>query len=63
MRSIMTTYERFWRILSDTMEHDGKTDSFLSICRRLRVSPFDLEEVLMDELGKTGEEIISIYGG
>lgn len=63
MITIMTTYERLWRLLSGSEGNGGKPDSFSAACRRLRVSPYDLEEVLLNELGMTGEEIISIYKG
>lgn len=32
---------------------------YRSLCRRLRVSPADLDEVLVEELGAGGEEILS----
>lgn len=35
--------------------------SFETVCRRVRISPFSMEEMLMDEMGMTGEEVMDIY--
>ena len=61
MRSIMTTYALLWRILSGPGTGGAENESFDSICRRLRVPPCDLEEILQEELGLCGEETVRIF--
>lgn len=53
-----TTYQRFYSLLTS-----GSYDSYEAICRRLRVCPDDLDEVLMDDLGCTGAQVFDYYFG
>ena len=42
----------------------GETElSFHDLCRSLHVSPSSLEELLLRELGMTGEDIVDFYFG
>lgn len=56
MCSIMKTFSRFWEQAS------GETDSrtFRRICRDLNVSPADINEILQEELGMDGEELLDL---
>jgi len=52
------TYRRFESLLEG-----GSFTSYEAICRALRTSPDDLDELLSDELGFTGEELFNYYFG
>jgi len=57
---------RAYALLGHYLEHagDGPTpDSFHDLCRRLRVCPADLREVLENELGTDPEDILRSYFG
>ena len=58
----MTTYSRFADFLeSGDFRASDDNLSFEQVCRKLHVSPFCLDEILMDELGMTGQEIMEVY--
>ena len=52
------TYRRFASLLEG-----GSYSSYEAICRALRTSPDDLDELLFDELGCTGRELFNYYFG
>lgn len=39
------------------------TLDFRTVCRRLRCSPVDLDELLVSELGMDGDEVVELYFG
>jgi hypothetical protein len=52
------TYQRFEALLQT-----GSFDSYEDICLRLGVSPDDMDEVLMNELGCPGMQVYDEYFG
>lgn len=61
MCTFMTTYSSFVKFLeTEAPAADGSPD-FETLCRRFRISPFCLEEILLEELGMTGSEVIAVY--
>lgn len=55
-----TAYEKFAALL-ETETAKGK--DFPALCKLLGVSPVSLEEVLLEELGMTGQEVVDKYFG
>ena len=55
-------YARFGQWL-ERQGSDAAAPAFREVCRELRVSPVDLDEVLFRETGMRGEEIIDVYFG
>ena len=55
--------ERFERRLSEVSESSGHVHSFNDICTSAGVSPADIEEILLEELGEDGEGIVNLYFG
>lgn len=51
-------YKRFEALLET-----GSYGSFEAICKRLGVSPDDMDEVLIAELGYSGEQVFDDYFG
>lgn len=49
-------YIRFCSLLQT-----GHYPSFTSICSRLHVSPDDLDDFLLQELGYTGDELVALF--
>ena len=61
MNTLMNTFSRFERLVT-SLAVVGELDiDFHQVCRLLRVSPYTMEEILTDQLGMTGEEILDIY--
>ncbi len=58
MRTIMKTYARFADLVTGTRILENPDLDFRTICRFLHVSPASLNEVLMDELGMDGREVL-----
>jgi len=57
----MTTFALFEQMLEkEHVQSNGKI-KFEDICRRLNVSPVDLDELLFEETGFRGEEILENY--
>lgn len=59
MKTMMKTFERFSRIVVNGVAKYNPHLSFKTVCRMLKVSPTALDEVLLDELGMTGDQIIA----
>ena len=56
-----TTYQEFARMLLDDRIYEDTTISFTDICASLRVSPSDLNEILIKEIGMNGTEILQSF--
>lgn len=50
--------ERFLTLLSKDGEKPWSKKDYRLICRHLHVAPADLDEILEEELGVTGEELL-----
>jgi hypothetical protein len=61
MRTIAATYSDFSRMLLDDRIYEDTDISYFDICTSLRVSPADLDEILQDELGMNGNEILQSF--
>ena len=48
-------------MLLDDRIYEDPTISFTDICASLRVSPFDLDEILIKEIGMNGPEILQSF--
>ena len=61
MKTMDTTYQEFARMLLDDRIYEDTTISFTDICASLRVSPSDLNEILIKEIGMNGTEILQSF--
>lgn len=61
MYSLMTTYSRFAELITDGCILEDPDIDFKDICRRLHVSPFSLDEILVEELGVDGETLVEEF--
>jgi len=61
MRPIMKTFALFGQMLEKEHVHFNRELEFGDICRMLKVSPADLNEILLEETGFSGEEILENY--
>ena len=57
---LYTTMEKFLAACADASAEDLREMDYRLICRRLRVAPADLDEILEEELGVTGEELLRL---
>lgn len=59
----MCNLEKKYKAFALALENRSadREDSYREICGRLKVSPLDLDEILYEELGMGGEEIVGIY--
>lgn len=63
MKTLMKNFERFAQLLESGAFKTNPYLSFETVCRCLKVSPSDLNELLIRELGMNGNEIIAAYRG
>ena len=56
MRTLTKSYEVFCSLLEDPSD---LSQTYEKLCARVRVSPVDLNEILLEELGFTGPELIA----
>lgn len=63
MCSINKSYEAFARLLNHGDAHILGQCDFHKICRMLHTSETSLEEILLEELGMTGQDIMDEYFG
>ena len=61
MRTIAATYSDFSRMLLDDRIYEDTDISYFNICASMRVPPADLDEILQDELGMNGNEILQSF--
>lgn len=61
MCNIEKSYKAFHLTLESGLASGNPAASFREVCRKLKVSPADLEEIIMDELGMSGEEVVAMY--
>lgn len=52
--------EKFLTLLQEEPENRPGEQEYYLICRRLWVAPADLDEILEEELGMTGEELLRL---
>lgn len=58
MRTMKKIYERFGVLMESDEVLSRPGIDFRLVCRMLRVSPPDLDEVVRKELGMSGEEVV-----
>lgn len=61
MRTIAAAYSDFSRMIVDDLIFEDDTVNFTDICASLRICPADLNEILQDELGMNGDEILQSF--
>ena len=61
MCAISSTFLRFERMMNIEKVWLNPDVSFRTICRRLSVSPSSLDEILLRELGVSGDELVDFY--
>ena len=54
-------YAAFSRLLEEDKLYRDRSLRFEDLCQRIGTDPAALEEVLLRELGMTGEEILSMF--
>ena len=59
MKTMMKTFERFSQLIQNGVTRANPYLTFETVCRMLKVSPEALDELLLDELGMCGEQIIA----
>jgi len=57
MKNMEQVYARFAEMV-DEMQERGEKLSFRRICRKLGVAPASLDEILWEELGMSGNELL-----
>lgn len=60
MRTSMQTFSLFESFLE---KYDGPCRSFGDLCGMAGISAADMEEILVSELGMSGEEVVAHYFG
>lgn len=55
------SYKAFHLALESGLASGNPVASYREICKKLKVSPADLDELLMDELGMNGDEVVEMY--
>ncbi len=58
MKTLLTTYSEFSKMLLQDRIHEDRTVTYDDICAALQVSPSSLDEMLLKELGMNGREIL-----
>lgn len=61
MYSIQEIYSEFSQIACGEHPLYSAKDDYLDICKYLKVSPGILDELLLSELGYTGEELLVAF--
>ena len=61
MRTIASAYSNFGRMMLDDHIYEDPDVDYNDICTALRVSPDDLDEILLEELGMKGSEILQSF--
>lgn len=61
MCSLMTTYSHFAELITDGRILEDPDLDFKDICSYLRISPFSLDEILVEELGVDGESLVEEF--
>ncbi len=63
METIMKNFERFAHLMENGAAVINPYLNFETVCRVLKESPSDLNDLLLEELGYSGDEIIASYRG
>lgn len=63
MCTAMKMYLRFASKVLDAGLGDNPSVSYREICRRARVSPVSMDEILLDELGMDGNDLLDRFRG
>ena len=61
MKTMATAYSEFSRMLLEDKIYEDTSFSYPDICAALHVSPRDLDEVLLSEIGMNGSEILQSF--
>lgn len=61
MKTLTKNYERFALLLENGIAKKNPSIDFQTICRCLGVAPSDLDEILREETGFGGDEILERY--
>ena len=56
-----TLFEHFTALLNEEHVYMDRNLTFRDICRRMHVSPVDMDEILLNELGMDGESVLASY--
>ena len=61
MADLDKCYFTFWKMMEEGRVYDDRSVDFDTICRLTGALPDDLDVLLYEELGYTGEEILEAY--
>ena len=61
MKTIAAIYLNFSQMLLEDRVYEDPDISYYDLCAALRVSPSDLDEILYDEMGMKGVEILQSF--
>ena len=61
MKTIAAIYLNFSRMLLEDRIYEDPDISYYDLCAALRVSPSDLDEILLEEMGMKGAEILQSF--
>lgn len=61
MKTIAAIYLNFSQMLLEDRIYEDTDISFFDLCAALRVSPSDLDEILFEEMGMKGSEILQSF--
>ena len=57
MKTLFNSYRAFCSLLEDPL---NLSQPYEKLCARVRVSPVDLNEILLEELGYTGPGLLAV---
>lgn len=61
MKTIAAVYLNFSQMLLEDRIYEDPDITFFDLCAALRVSPSDLDEFLLEEMGMKGSEILQSF--
>lgn len=61
MHNLLKAYAEFERLVDEENVYEERGVTFSGICRRIHISPCELNEVIVSELGITGDELLESY--
>ena len=61
MKTLSTIYLNFSQMLLEDRIYEDPDVTFYDLCAALRVSPSDLDEILFEEMGMKGPEILQSF--
>lgn len=60
-RVLEAQYAEFYRLLEEEKVYRDRTLCFVDICQKIGTDPIVMNALLLDELGMSGEEVLSRY--